>query len=345
MIVPGLNGYEIFAQSLEDVVPFALHRFFDIFLVTFIIIHSAIGVRFLLMRKRFGKRFWNLIVAGLIISLLAVTISLDVGNAVVPQEKANYPVYLRLFDEDVGFDPAEIESIRPDIFKPGAFSMFDILIHLDSRGELDLEYHFDQSMNTHVIDSLDGREGVWYVSKYSGGWPEENAFRMDHYPWKDGGKLFITQTSHHRLNALYDEFREEVLRLEYNNGVVVIPEVNLTGRTFTMSFTNVIVTPHNLRNQTFQDGVVTAIDVILSLSDQGLINHELQWYDSLPGASIVRSYWVESINNETSVGTCGWVYESGSERFYGSSVNHIHIPSDTRVLNSPEYSKWFWICI
>ncbi len=344
MIIPGLNGYEIFAQSLEDVVPFELHRIFDVFLVSFIAIHVAMGVRFFLMRRRIGSRISNLVVASLIIALLSVTIILDVGDSIVAQD-TTYPDYVRLFDESVGFNPSEIESIRPDIFKPGSFSMFDILVHLHSQGAIDLEYHFDESMNTHVIDSLDGREAVWYVARYSGGWFEENVFRMDHYPWKDGGKLFIKQLSVDRLNAIYNEFREEVLRLEYNKGAVVIPEVTITGQNFAELFTNVIVTPHNLRNDTFQDGIVTAIDVIFSLSDQGLINHELMWYERISGASIVRSYWVEAINNETSVGTCGWVYESGSELFPGATGNHIHIPSDTRVLNSPEYSKWFWICI
>jgi hypothetical protein len=32
MIIPGLNGYEIFAQQLEDVVDFSWHKVFDFFL-------------------------------------------------------------------------------------------------------------------------------------------------------------------------------------------------------------------------------------------------------------------------------------------------------------------------
>ena len=53
MIIPGLNGYEFFAQSLENVVPFDLHRVFDVFLVSFIIVHAAVGVRFVLMQEGF----------------------------------------------------------------------------------------------------------------------------------------------------------------------------------------------------------------------------------------------------------------------------------------------------
>jgi hypothetical protein len=349
MIIPGLNGYEFFAQSLEDVVPFDLHRVFDVFLVSFIIVHSAVGTRFVLMRRRVRKRLANGIVLGLMLSLLAATIFIEVGDSLVVlnpgPEKVTYPEYIRLYGEDMGFDPAEVETIRPDIFEPGAFSMFDLLVHMNSTGRLDLEYHFDESMNTHVIDSANGVENMWYNARYDGGWHEDNVFRMDHYPWKEGSKLGLIQISQGRIDEIYSTFRAEVDRLQMNDGYVVLPEVSFRGRSFTETFTNVTVTAHNLRSDIFQEGVITGIDVILSLTDQGQITSELQWYESMGYADIVKSYWVDSIMNDTSVGTCGWVYDSGALIFRGFSGNHIHLPSDTRVLNSPEYMQWFWICI
>jgi hypothetical protein len=105
------------------------------------------------------------------------------------------------------------------------------------------------------------------------------------------------------------------------------------------------VTAHNLRNDTFQLGVITALDVIMSMGDQGLITYSLEWYDSIGTANVVRSYWVEMILGRKAHGTCGWVYESGDNDFYGFTGNHIHLPSDVRVLNSPEYNLWFWICL
>jgi hypothetical protein len=238
-----------------------------------------------------------------------------------------------------------VETVRPDIFKSGAFSMFDILVHFDSRGLIDLEYHFDESMNTHAIDSVNGMENMWYHAKYDGGWFENNVFRMDHYPWKEGTTLELKQVPQARVDGIYSTFREEVDRLQMNFGEVVIPEVTFTGRSFYETFTNVSVTAHNLRSDIFQEGVITGIDLILSLTDQDLITSELQWYESMGIAEIVKSYWVESIMNDTAVGTCGWVYDSGSLEFHGFLGNHIHLPSDTRVLNSPEYARWFWICI
>ncbi|UCH57022.1 MAG: hypothetical protein JSV18_06705, partial [Candidatus Bathyarchaeota archaeon] len=117
------------------------------------------------------------------------------------------------------------------------------------------------------------------------------------------------------------------------------------GITVNKEFKDVEVTAHDLRNDTFQDGVITAIDVILSLGDEGKLSYGLKWYDSIGTARIVKNYWVESIDEDEAHGRCGFVYESGNLDLKGFAGNHIHLPSDSRVLNSPEYVMYFWICI
>ena len=82
----------------------------------------------------------------------------------------------------LAFEPGEVETKRADLFQPGHFSLFDVLVHLHEQGHFDLEYHFDETMNTYVIDSLDGQTGCWYNADYDEGWPELSVFRMDHYP-------------------------------------------------------------------------------------------------------------------------------------------------------------------
>lgn len=249
--------------------------------------------------------------------------------------------------EDIGvfgFDAATVDTVRPDIFKPGHFSLFDILVHLDQAGSIDMQYHFDPSMNTHVIDSINGIGNWWYHAYYDGGWLEENAFRMDHYPYKD--EMFIEVKQHSgafTLEDYYTAYADEVARKQMNGGQVIIPWVSIRDCNLVYTdFNNVQVWAHNLRSDTFQEGVITAIDVIMSMADQGLISYDLQWYDSIGSAGIVRSYWVERIDGCQASGMCGFVYDVGARwTFYG--LNHIHIPSDYRVLNSPEYERWFWI--
>jgi hypothetical protein len=243
------------------------------------------------------------------------------------------------------YDSKNIITVRGDIFNEGLFSIFDILVYLDNTNKIDMEYHLDKELNTYVIDSINGENNFWYEAYYDGGWPENNVFRMDHYPVKEKMTIKIFQTSDSEINDYYSIFRNEVSRKKENNGNIIIPEVLIRSPTNNLRLRNVLVTPHNLRNDVFQNGVITAIDVIMSLSDQEKLNYNLKWYDSIGSAEVVRDYWVEAINDDVAHGRCGFVYEAGSEKFNGFRGNHIHIPSDIRVLNSPEYVEWFWICL
>jgi hypothetical protein len=105
------------------------------------------------------------------------------------------------------------------------------------------------------------------------------------------------------------------------------------------------VTAHNLRDDLFQEGVITAIDVIMSMGDQGLIDYDIQWFESIGTAEIVRNYFVQRIDEDAAAGRCGFVFDSGSHHFFGFRGNHIHLPSDARVITAPEYVRYFWICI
>lgn len=61
------------------------------------------------------------------------------------------------------FDPEKVDSVRKDIFKEGHFSLFDILVHLDYRGDISMVYHLEPDMNTFVIDSINGKINWWAV--------------------------------------------------------------------------------------------------------------------------------------------------------------------------------------
>jgi hypothetical protein len=242
------------------------------------------------------------------------------------------------------FDPGMVRSLREDIFRAGHFSVFDILAYLDVKGEIAMKYHFDARMNTYVIDTIMGQKNWWYKAYYHGGWSENNNFRMDHFPYKDRMYITFYRTGRKSQNQIYTVFKEEVGRRRENGGKVIIPEVIIRTPGITISLTGVEVQPHNLRRDIFQDDVVTAIDVVMTLGELGELTYDLKWQDTI-GTSIVRNFFVERINEYVSYSRCGFVYESGSYRFRGFRGNHIHLPSDTRTLNSPEYLEYFWICI
>ena len=199
-------------------------------------------------------------------------------------------------------------------------------------------------MNTYVLDSINDLDNWWYRAYFDGGWREENAFRIDQYPVKDGMYIQLFQESPATINTIHESFRSQVVRRAAVEEMI-IPTVKIEVlRTIAqvLTFHNVTVTAHNLRADTFKAGVITAIDVILSLADQSELSYDLQWYEQI-GTSQVQNFWVERINEHKAQGRCGFVYESGEQLL--KRRNHIHLPSDLRIINSPEYVHWFWICI
>lgn len=241
------------------------------------------------------------------------------------------------------FQADGLQTLRADIFQPGRFSLFDVLVHVADLGHISLDYHFREEMNTHVIDSIDGEDSWWYTAFYSGGWPEANAFRMDMFPFKDGMRFSLHRERGDRLTAIYDTFHQEVDRLAHNGGKIIIPEVSIRSPKSNEVYRNVEVTAHDVRTDVLQTGVMTGLDAVLSLAEQGELSElKITWYERIGGADPVDSYWLEQIDRAEAEGTCGFVYETGAR---GIGGNHIHVPSDVRVTVSPEYTLWFWICL
>jgi len=232
------------------------------------------------------------------------------------------------------------------VFNEDFFSIFDVLIHLDKTGQINMDYEFSDEYGTHIIRNINGLGDWWYIAHYDGGWSENNAWRMDLFPYKDQSSIRLNQIEIDRIQAIYASFAEEVRRTQSDNGSLIIPKVIIRGKYSAQVFENVDVTSHNLRDDFFIEGTITAIDVILSLSDAGLITHRLNWYESIGSAGIVKNYFVDDINGDESYNRCGFVYELGEDLFSGFRGNHIHIPSDIRVLQTtPDYVEFFWICI
>lgn len=367
MVVTGL-GWD--NEVLWKIISFTPHVQIDLIISVSLALHIITGLKSAVARNRIqlfnGNRVIGLI--GLVLVLTAVytdfglgrDLSVNLGGSeiIYPEEYGDSdnttPRRIGAFrlgymfsgsSKVFRFDPGRVNTTRPDIFKPGYFSVFDVLVHASVKGELDLEYHFDENLNTHVIDKMNGERDWWYEIYYSGGWAESNFYRMDHYPWKDGAKLTFYPTTPEQVDNRHIIFRDEVLRLEENDGKVIIPNVYVSGILDRWQYSDVEVKPHDVRSDMFQPGVITALDVILSLGETGEMNYTTQWYEVIGTASIVKSYWVESINGDAAEGRCGFVHEEGSIMRLDRGGNHIHLPSDVKVLNSPDYAWWFYICV
>ena len=256
----------------------------------------------------------------------------------------------------LGFDPSAIATLRPDVFAPGHFSVFDVLVHLAQSGAVDLEYTFDGKRQTHVIASLNGLEGWWYDAHYEGGSFDRTVVRMDQFPVKDGMTIVVYLEDPERLAAIHEHFREEVARRDTNGGSVVVPTVTLRSSTDTIVFENVLVTAHDTRLDILQPGVVTMLDVLLSLGEQGRLTElGLEWRAEEDDITVIDAYYVVSITADEfapeRTGSCVLTHQIRGATIAGflpphaHTMSHVHLTADLEVLVSPEAVEWLWVCL
>ncbi|MDD5264287.1 MAG: hypothetical protein PHU43_05550 [Candidatus Bipolaricaulis sp.] len=253
------------------------------------------------------------------------------------------------------YDPATLKTVRPDVFAEGRFSAFDALAALATAGSVDVQYAYDESLATYVIRSINGLTGWWYDVRLPGGAFERTALRMDMYPLKDGAEVYLYLEDPARLAAIESSFREEVALREAHGGRTIIPGVTIKGPRSTVTFRDVVATSHNVRPDVFRPGAITALDVLLSLGDQGLIaGLELAWHAMVDDVPSVNHYMVDWISLPDVLGernsSCGYMDEAATEGLRGFLTPHshattrIHLSSDLELLVSPEYVEWQWLC-
>ena len=257
---------------------------------------------------------------------------------------------------ELSFDPSAISTLRPDIFMPGHFSVFDVLVHLAETGVIELEYVFDEELQTHAIQSLRGLSDWWYDAHYEGGSFEKTVARMDLFPVKDGMSIILYLENPTRLEAIHEHYREEAVRRAENDGLAIIPVVTLQSSTATAEFYDVAITAHNARSDVFQAGVITVLDVLLSLGEQGVLTElGLDWRQDDGEISVVDSFYVVSVQSEEfapeSTGSCVLTHQVRGDTIaeylspHTHTMSHIHLTADLEVLVSPEAVEWLWICL
>jgi uncharacterized protein (TIGR03437 family) len=282
------------------------------------------------------------------------------------------------------FDPSQqsIETVRPDVFAPGFFSLFDVILAVAGQNGIGVEYEYDDSAKTHWINSVDGVAGdYWYRWNFDTGnqdrqsemgWKRNN--RWDENLWRPGVAIRLSADGED-VAGLKAAYRAEIQREQQFGHVVGAVSIASnpgdvqgnppeSGRVAVqLDYTGVAVTAHNIRTGEFaspylkplQPGVVTVMDIALSLQDQGELDLvKTIFYDRING-SYIDAYFVQAlgfpgIGVAHSSGSHGFVCRTHlgeSSGFEGINVNDangsLHIPLDLQVIHSPDYSLWRWM--
>ncbi len=124
VVLSGLNGYEWYASSICKVITFEWHRIFDSLLTIFIIIHVAIGVKFVFIRNKVKSITPNTATTIATSSLITIIIIAAIPKGTIfflPDNDRGINASLRIGTDSFDFNSSLVETVRPDIFQMELF--------------------------------------------------------------------------------------------------------------------------------------------------------------------------------------------------------------------------------
>ncbi|MFC1606732.1 T9SS type A sorting domain-containing protein [Candidatus Latescibacterota bacterium] len=270
----------------------------------------------------------------------------------------------------------DIETVRPDIFAPGYFSMFDVILAVAEKNGLEVEYHYDESRKSHFISTIDDEEAdYWYHFSYDAGVNRSHeidyrrAYRWDEALWRHG--VWIQVVTGENLDEIREEYLDEITRENEYGHVVPLVRIAVVPSDFggnpagsgrvsaRREFHDVKVTAHNYRatgfqspySKPFQPGVVTSLDILLSLMDQGELNLVTSVFYSHFHKNFIDSYYVVALKfpgegTVHSSGRQGIVYITNNGSYVSTPNNAnrtFHMTCDISVVHAQDFSSWRWI--
>ncbi|MBM3295238.1 MAG: carboxypeptidase regulatory-like domain-containing protein [Candidatus Aminicenantes bacterium] len=304
---------------------------------------------------------------------LKTTGVLEAGASDPPLPTSRVDILGRVFE----FDPADhvIRTTRPDIFAPGYFSMFDVILAVAKKNGISISYRFDLKAMTSFIRRIDGLSGpYWYRFSYDAGagraqeLNSRRANRWDEALWRPG--VWIKVVAGEAVEDLKAEFVEEISRERHRGHIVPDVRISLnpsnylgnppgSGRvTVSRVFADVEVRPHGWRSagrpspvsKPFQPGVVTSLDILLSLQDEGALDLVTGMFYTFFAGHYIDSYYVTAlgfpgVGTAHASGRQGFIYttENGAPgRLPNNADGKLHIMSDIHVIHAPDFSSWRW---
>ncbi len=286
--------------------------------------------------------------------------------------------YVQINGQIYPFDAAQYDiiSVRPDIFAEGYFSIFDVILAVAESNAIPVEYYYDDSRKTHFITTLDNIAGdYWYHFSYDAGEGNSNeiqyrrANRWDETLWRSG--VWISLVEGENLAEIKAEYLEEINR--ENSLGHMIPYVKIainpsdyegnppeSGRiTVSREYYNVQLTAHNYRatgyptpySKPFQPGVVTSLDIPLSLMDQNELDVVTGVFYTHFAGNYIDSYYIVAlgfpdVGTAHASGRQGFVYttENGTYRHLPNNADRkFHLTCDISVIHAQDFSNWRWI--
>lgn len=256
-------------------------------------------------------------------------------------------------------------TARPDIFTKGNYSAFDIMRYVvatrdDFRFESVIKpedskydtFEYVVSWDENQDGKFDESDGEYYNSPdwyyansqhigHSLDMPsrfgERYYLRSDQF-WVQTGTLLRFQPFNSAMTGRRKlSWEKEQQFLADNNGKYIVPKITIVDKDLVPHtiLENLEVKAHNLRNDIFQEGVITFMDVFLSAAEQGY-DFELSWWPIMSSGAIVKNFQL----SKNPLGVYG-SFEGYDSRFAWPEFNDFQWPGyNGSGINGPDCSQF-----
>ena len=125
---------------------------------------------------------------------------------------------------DFTFVPEDISTMRSDVFKNGEFSIFDIVVYLDRTKQIDADYHFEETIDSYIIDSINGTDNWWYEVKNPSGMIDSRKIFMDSYKYDNKLSYELINISDDEFTQIYGAFENEKDKTNPQQQLLILSE-------------------------------------------------------------------------------------------------------------------------
>lgn len=133
----------------------------------------------------------------------------------------------KIIVEGVGafsFNPDKVITMRSDLYKENEFSVFDVVTYLDNEKIINVEYYFDESIDSYVVNSINGIQYWAYVVVDKSGEMIETGYLMDKHKVDSSNDYILAKISKDDFQYAYGEINQIKYIEVVNNDLLTISQ-------------------------------------------------------------------------------------------------------------------------
>lgn len=133
----------------------------------------------------------------------------------------------RIIIEGLGafsFNPNTITTARSDLYKETEFSIFDVVINLDNEKLINAEYYFDESIDSYIVNSINGMQYWAYIVVDKSSEMIKTGFLTDKQEFDNSNDYILVKISKEDFQYAYGVINQNEQIEEADNELLTLSE-------------------------------------------------------------------------------------------------------------------------